>query len=115
MTFSTPESTPNDRKINDYDLYAGAGCPVEDLKLVRVENDWTDGRRRVWFTWRGRAQWLEMSNREDGYWLVVDSVYTSDFADLVTSDDFLENYDSLESTFDLNDLFPTYEAVAFGG
>lgn len=115
-SFTEPTSNPNDRKIANYDLYAGeAGCPVEDLKLVRVENDWNEGERMVWFTWRDRAQWIKMSNREDDYWLIVDSVFTDEFAELVNSDDFLENYDSLESTFDLNDLFPTFEAVTFGG
>ncbi len=54
--------------------------------------------KRVWFTWRGAEQWLQMEIQGDGHWLVVGAVYTSEFDEYL--DENLENYDSLESMFE---------------
>ena len=103
-----------DKTVRGHDLYASeTGSYIEDLKLTKVENDWMDGVRRVWFTWRGQDQWLEMTREEDGYWLISETEYTDEFDELISSDGFLDDYDSLESTFSLDDLIPSVQTLTF--
>ena len=98
----------------EYDLYAPERrfSAIPDLKLVKVSGD--DRDRSIHFLWRGTKQWLAMSKDNyygDGYWLVVKTDYTDDFQDFL--DEELGGYDSLESTFELSDLFPTQVALEF--
>ena len=97
-----------------YDLYAPEHnlSPVPDLQLVKVSGD--DRDRGVHFLWRGTKQWLAMSKDNyygDNEWLVVKTDYTDDFQDFL--DEELGGYDSLESTFELSDLFPSHREIEF--
>jgi hypothetical protein len=46
---------------------------------------------------------------DEGYWLITDTKYTSDFEEWL--DDNLDQYDSLEFMFDLNDLVPNHYKI----
>ncbi len=90
-----------------YDLYAPEHnlSPVPDLQLVKVSGDNRD--RSVHFLWRGTKQWLAMSKDnyyDDDGWLVVKTDYTEEFQEFLNEE--LDDYDSLELTFELADLFP---------
>lgn len=72
---------------------------IPDVVLTKTEN--ISITKRVWFTWRGKAQWLEMSKDNaynDGYWLITATEYSEDFEAWL--DENLDDYDSLESMFD---------------
>ena len=97
-----------------YDLYAPERnfSAVPNLELVKVSGD--DRDRSVYFLWQGTKQWLAMSKDNylgDNCWLVVKTDYTEDFADFLDAE--LGGYDSLESTFELSDLFPTHREIEF--
>lgn len=84
---------------------------IPDVKMTKVEGDRTE--RRVWFLWRGKPQWLEMTTQYDGFWLISDTKYTDEFQEWL--DENLDGYDSLESMFStgLLDVIPDTYSVEF--
>ena len=84
---------------------------IPDVKMTKVEGDRTE--RRVWFLWRGKAQWLEMTTADDGFWLITNTEYTEDFEEWL--DENLDDYDSLESMFStgLLEIIPDTYSVEF--
>ena len=97
-----------------YDIYAPERnfTAVPDLQLVEVSGD--DRDRSVHFLWQGKKQWLAMS-RDNSYgdncWLVIKTDYTEYFEEFL--DEELGGYDSLESTFELSDLFDSHRHITF--
>ena len=87
-----------------HDFYKDDNDWIPDVQLLKVEGDRTE--RRVWFLWREKPQWLEMTTEQDGYWLVTDTKYTDEFYDWLEEN--IIDYDSLESMFStgLLDLLP---------
>ena len=85
--------------MTTHDFYKdGDNGWIPDVKMIKVVGDRTD--RQVWFSWRGKPQWLSMTTDNeygDGYWLVNDTEYTEDFEEWL--DEELDGYDSLESMF----------------
>jgi hypothetical protein len=96
-----------------YDLYNVPNNNfIPDVKLVKVSGDSTD--RTVEFLWRGVAQTVYMSRENeygDGEWTVTYGNYTEEFDNWL--DENLENYDSLEFMFDLQDIIPTEYELEF--
>lgn len=92
--------------MEKYDLYKNPDTYfIPDVQLAKVEGNWRD--RYVWFSWRGTEQALKMSrinDYDDLAWLIVDTNYTDDFTNWL--DENLDEYDSLEAMFSLEDLIP---------
>ena len=105
--------TPNEQGgLMRYNLYKTTNNYVPDLELVKVEG--TAIERDVWFLWRGTKQNLRMS-RDNEYgdweWMITHTEYTDEFD--IWLDENLDLYDSLESTFELDDLIPTNYTFEF--
>lgn len=81
-----------------YDIYAtpnNAFIPDVEVKIV---DEYDEGKKSIWFFWRGVKQWVEMTIQDDGFYLITDSEYTDEFQSWL--DKNLENHDSLESMFE---------------
>jgi hypothetical protein len=97
-----------------YDIYAvenNAFIPDVEVKIV---DEYDEGKKSIWFFWRGKQQWLELSkdnSYNDGNWLITDTEYTPDFQEWL--DENLENYDSLESLFGSVSNNPSNKQVYF--
>ena len=81
-----------------YDIYAtpnNAFIPDVEVKIV---DEYDEGKKSIWFFWRGVKQWVEMTIQDDGFYLITDSEYTDEFQSWL--DENLENHDSLESMFE---------------
>lgn len=98
----------------EYDLYSPERnfSAIPDLKLVKITGD--DRDRSIHFLWRDEPQWLAMSKDNeygDNCWLVVKTDYTDEFQEFL--DEELGGYDSLESTFELEDIIPLTYSIDF--
>ena len=86
-----------------FDLYSNSQYDfIPDVEIIKIEGSWLGDEgaiREIWFTWRGTQQFAKMLVDEDGYWIIDDTKYTGEFEEWL--DENLENYDSLESMFDL--------------
>ena len=93
-----------------YDIYATPNNAfIPDVEIKSVEDYADNQKRSVAFLWRGTKQWLELTNQDDGHYLITDTEYTPDFEEWL--DENLENYDSLESLFGME--FPTTKQFYF--
>lgn len=87
-----------------FDLYSNPQYDfIPDVEITKIEGSWLSGDegawRKIWFTWRGAEQLAKMVVDEDGYWIIDYTKYTDEFDEWL--DENLDNYDSLESMFDL--------------
>lgn len=96
-----------------YNLYADENTDfIPNVELAKVLGDSRD--RSIHFLWNGTKQWLAMS-KDNGYndnaWLVTETDYTEEFQAWL--DENLENYDSLESMFELEKLIQDRYEIKF--
>jgi hypothetical protein len=94
-----------------YDIYAvenNAFIPDVEVKIV---DEYDEGKKSIWFFWRGKQQWVEMTIQDDGFYLITDNEYTDEFQSWL--DENLENYDSLESMFEGVSNNPSNKQVYF--
>jgi hypothetical protein len=94
-----------------YDIYAtpnNAFIPDVEVKIV---DEYDEGKKSIWFFWRGKQQWVEMTIQDDGFYLITDNEYTDEFQSWL--DENLENHDSLESMFEGVSNNPSNKQVYF--
>jgi len=96
-----------------YNLYANESNDfIPNVELVKVLGDSRD--ISIHFLWNGSKQWLAMSKDNyynDNSWLVTETDYTEEFGTWL--DENLENYDSLESMFELEKLIQDRYEIQF--
>jgi hypothetical protein len=94
-----------------YDIYSvpnNAFIPDVEVKIV---DEYDEGKKNIWFFWRGKQQWVEMTIQDDGFYLITDNEYTDEFQSWL--DENLENHDSLESMFEGVSNNPSNKQVYF--
>ena len=94
-----------------YDIYATPNNAFIPDVEVRIVDEYDEGKKSIWFFWRGKQQWVEMTIQDDGFYLITDNEYTDEFQSWL--DENLENHDSLESMFEGVSNNPSNKQVYF--